>query len=166
MAFQLARFLEPNSICLQVDLKDRDEVITLLGRRLEARGLVKDTFVGAAIAREREMPTGLPLAEGMNVAVPHTDPEHVIKTGLALATLAHPAYFGSMDDPENMLPVRVVIVMALSERKAQIEMLQSIADLFQNQEILEALVAAKTPEEVLATLGRTGAGSNGSAPLA
>jgi len=134
-------------------VQSRDEAISVLGRRLEERGLVKPTFVAAAVERERTMPTGLPLGDDINVAVPHTDPEHVLRPGLALATLAQPVLFGSMDDPEQMIPVRVVFVMALSERKAQIEMLQSIAEVIQDRKTLDALLAARTVPEVLTALG-------------
>jgi len=153
MALTLARFLDPGNIYLQVDLLGRDAITSALSRGLEARGIVKETFAAAAIAREAEMPTGLLLADGLNVAVPHTDPEHVVRTGLAVATLAKPVLFGSMDDPETMLPVRVVVVMALSERKAQIEMLQAIVDLFQDGKVLRELIAARSEEEVFALLG-------------
>jgi galactitol PTS system EIIA component len=153
MASTLARYLDPANVQLQVNLPDRDAVISLLSRGLEAGGMVRDSFAAAAIARERQMPTGLPLADGLNVAVPHTDPEHVVRTGLALATLATPVMFGSMDDPETMLPVRAVIVMALSEKKAQIEMLQAIVEVFQDGEVLKSLIAATTPARALAVLG-------------
>ena len=153
MALALAQYLDVATTLVQVAVASRDEAIALLGARLEGRGLVRSSFVKAAIERERVMPTGLPLADGVNVAVPHTEPEHVIAPGLAVATLAGPVPFGSMDDPEQMLPVSVVFVMALSERKAQIEMLQSIAEVIQDRATLDGLMAARSAAEILALLG-------------
>lgn len=153
MPLALTSFLDLSTTFVGLDVADRDEAIALLGQRLEGRGLVRPTFVQAAIERERTLPTGLPLPDGVNVAVPHTDPEHVLRPGLAVATLARPVPFGSMDDPEQLIPVSVVFVMALSERKAQIEMLQSISEVIQDRKALDGLLAARTPAEVLAALG-------------
>lgn len=153
MPLALSQYLDPATTMVQIAVANRDEAIALLGAKLEGRGLVKPSFVSAAIERERVMPTGLPLADGINVAVPHTEPEHVVAPGLAVATLVQPVPFGSMDDPEQMLPVSVVFVMALSERKAQIEMLQSIAEVIQDRSTLDGLLAARSAAEVLAVLG-------------
>ena len=153
MALALSPYLDAATTLVQIAVSSRDEAIALLGAKLEGRGLVRPSFVEAAIERERTMPTGLPLADGVNVAVPHTEPEHVIAPGLAVATLAEPVLFGSMDDPEQMLPVSIVFVMALSERKAQIEMLQSIAEGIQDRATIDGLMAARSAAEVLAVLG-------------
>jgi len=69
-----------------------------------------------------------------------------------LGILDRPVEFASMDDPAQPLPVRVVFVMALAEREAQIDMLQSIVEVIQRREVLDAVVAAPSPEEVLAAL--------------
>ncbi|HET6411279.1 MAG TPA: PTS sugar transporter subunit IIA [Anaeromyxobacter sp.] len=152
MTYDLTSYLDPRTICLHLQVTDREEAIRLLGKRLEEGGIVKGSFAEAAIARERELPTGLPISDDINVAVPHTDPEHVLKPGLALGILDRPVEFASMDDPTQPLPVRVVFVMALAEREAQIDMLQSIVEVIQRREVLDAVVAARSPEEVLAAL--------------
>ena len=72
--------------------------------------------------REASMPTGLPLGGDLNIAVPHTDPEHVVTPSLALATLVRPVSFGSMDDPDEQIPVGVVMMLALADKNAQIDM--------------------------------------------
>ncbi|MDA4633637.1 PTS sugar transporter subunit IIA, partial [Escherichia coli] len=70
----------------------------------------------AVLAREAALPTGLPLGLDNNVAIPHTDPEHVLKPGLAMATLCRPVAFCNMEDPEEKLQVSVVFLMALNDK--------------------------------------------------
>ena len=149
----LQEMLDPQAICLQVEGTDAADVIGLLAARLEALGRVKGSYRDAVTERERTMPTGLPLG-AINVAVPHTDPVHVISPGLALATLRTPVLFGSMDDPDEKIPVRVVVAMALTDKNAQIDMLQRIAGFIQNPAALAALVAAETLTAAQAALSQ------------
>lgn len=150
-----SRFLDPQAIVLKAEADTPEAVIRLLGGKLQALGRVHPSFVEAVIAREATMPTGLPLGTAFNVAVPHTDPEHVIAPSLALATFDTPVVFSNMEDPDEKLPVRVVFLMALNERKRQIEMLQQIAETIQRPGAVEALAGARTVDEVWAALDQT-----------
>jgi PTS system galactitol-specific IIA component len=134
--------LVPSAVCVHLDAADWPAVLTTLGQRLHAAGFVRDSFVQAAIDRETTMPTGLPLDGEFNAAIPHTDIEHVIKPALALATLARPVEFGNMIDPEEAVLVRLVILMAMEEAKSQVEMLQEIAGVLQDPDLIAKLVAA------------------------
>ncbi|SCY22131.1 PTS sugar transporter subunit IIA [Microvirga guangxiensis] len=149
MAVDFRSILSPQAMCLGVSAQSADEVIALLGERLIAMGKVKANYTAALIERERTMPTGLPLG-AINVAVPHSDPVHVIAPAIALATLTEPVSFGSMDDPDEKLPVQIVVALALNDKDAQIEMLQAVAGFIQNPGALSALLSARTPEEAFA----------------
>ncbi|QPC88212.1 PTS sugar transporter subunit IIA [Mesorhizobium sp. NBSH29] len=153
MAKALMQFLDPEAICLGVEAIDDSAVIRLLGNRLLDLGYVKESFTEAVLAREASMPTGLPLGTEHNVAVPHTDPVHVIKPGLALATLATPVSFSNMEDPDDKLQVGVVIVMALNDKDRQIDMLQEIIGAIQTPGVLAALRNARSIEDVALVLG-------------
>lgn len=153
MANALMNYLDPGAIVLGVEAENDQAVIRLLAAKLEALGFVRPSFAEAVLAREAKLPTGLPLGGDNNVAVPHTDPEHVIKPGLALATLASPVNFANMEDPDEKLSVRVVFLMALNDKDKQIEMLQEIAGTIQSPEAIAALVNATSLEDVRAVLG-------------
>ncbi|NMC54244.1 MAG: PTS sugar transporter subunit IIA [Chloroflexi bacterium] len=144
----IVRFLEPEAVVLGLKATTAREVIDNLGGKLMQAGYVRDSFVEAALTRESSLPTGLPLAGEINAAIPHTDVEHVVKSGLALATLASPVVFKNMINPEEDVPVSLVFVMALDQPKAQVEMLQEIAGLLQNDALVSLLMQAKTYEEV------------------
>lgn len=152
MSEKMLELIVPGAVCLQLDAKDSTEVIQKLGEKLLLAGYVKDSFVKAALSRESELPTGLPLGGTYNAAIPHTDVEHVIKPGLAVATLKNPVAFKNMVDPEDTVQVRLVILMALDQPKVQVEMLQQIALVLQDSATIEGLVQASTIEEVLTSL--------------
>jgi len=148
----ILQHLDPEAICLGVEATSGREVISLLAGRLAALGRVRESFADAVLAREASMPTGLPLGGDLNIAVPHTDPEHVVTPSLALATLVRPVNFGSMDDPDEQIPVGVVMMLALADKNAQIDMLREVAELIQRPGALAALAAATSPDEIFAVL--------------
>jgi len=148
MSDKILSALEPSAVLLQISAADKAEVITELGNLLFRAGYVKPSFVQAALARERELPTGLPLDGKYNAAIPHTDVEHVIIPGLALATLSEPVIFKNMVSPEDDVPVQLVILMALDQPKSQVDMLQEISEVLQNRETIERLMAARSFSDV------------------
>ncbi|EJM98848.1 PTS sugar transporter subunit IIA [Phyllobacterium sp. YR531] len=153
MAQALMNYLDPGAILLGVEAKSDQEVIRLLAERLHSLGYVKPSFAEAVLAREAQLPTGLPLGGDNNVAVPHTDPEHVLKPGLAFAALTAPVSFSNMEDPDEKLPVRLVFLMALNDKDKQVEMLQEIAGAIQSPETIDALIKSKSVEDVSRLLG-------------
>ncbi len=148
MAQALMNYLDPGAIVLGLKAATDHDVIRILADRLQALGYVKPSFADAVIAREVMLPTGLPLGGDNNVAVPHTDPEHVLRPGLALATLVEPVSFSNMEDPDEQLQVSVVFLMALNDKDKQIEMLQEIAGTIQSPEIISALIQSESVEDV------------------
>lgn len=147
-------FLVPSSVALHYEAGDSKEVITHLGKLLFDAGYVRETFVDAALDRESRLPTGLPLSGDVNAAIPHTEVEHVLKPGLAMATLSTPVTFQNMVSPEEAVPCQLVFVMALDQPKAQIEMLQEIAGILQNPAVINSLMSANDFEEVRATFSK------------
>lgn len=156
MATTLMEFIDPAAIVLGAEAGDSEAVIRLLGGKLEALGYVKPSFVEAVLRREASLPTGLPLGYARNVAIPHTDPEHVIKPGIALAVLSQPVGFANMEDPDETVPVGYVFLLAINDKDKQIDMLQQIMDTIQSQQALEALAGARSVDEVASVLGGKG----------
>ena len=134
--------------CLpRLEAASADDVVRALAARLEAAGLVRPTFAEAAIARERVSPTGLPFA-GRKVAIPHTDPEHVLAAGAAACTLLRPVAFAAMGDPDTRLPVDVVVLLALPSVEAAQAALVGLVERFQKPEYLDALCGAADAAEL------------------
>jgi len=149
---KIADFLCEEAVILDLEASNFEEVIRVLGGKLRDQGFVKDDFVEAALERERNLPTGLPLGGDYNAAIPHVDIEYVNKPALGLATLKRDVVFYNMVESDEEVPCRLIIMLALEQPKSQVEMLQSVAAVLQNPETIRSLVNAKTREEVFTIL--------------
>ncbi|MEA3326980.1 MAG: PTS sugar transporter subunit IIA [Chloroflexota bacterium] len=145
----LGDLLVKSAIILNYSAKDAEDVVNTLGKHLFDSGYTKESFAQAALEREKTMPTGLPLSCGFNAAIPHTDIEHVLKPGVAFATLTNPVNFQNMANPEESVQVSLIFMLALDQPKAQIGMLQEIAGILQNPEVIEDLIKTSDREEII-----------------
>jgi len=148
----IKEFLCEEAVVLGLDAATSEEVIRELGGKLRDQGYVKDNFVEAALEREANLPTGLPLGGEYNAAIPHVDIEYVNKSALGLATLKQEVVFYNMVESDQEVPCRLVIMLALDQPKSQIEMLQSVAAVLQNPDTISKLVHAETVEEIFEIL--------------
>ena len=149
----LKNLLVQSAIILDCPAEDAEDIVNVLGKRLFEGGYTKESFVQAALDREKEMPTGLPLNGSFNAAIPHTDIEHVLKPGVAFATLKSPVIFHNMAVPDETVEVSMVFLLALDQPKAQIGMLQEIAGILQDPQMINDLMNAVECEEVVRIIG-------------
>jgi len=137
----------------EVDAKDWEEVIRILGKTLLDRGYVKDTYIDATIEREKKCPTGLELAGGINVSLPHADIEHVLQPAMAVARLKHEVEFKRMDDYESSVMVKMVFMPAITNPRSYVQILKRLTTVFKNPEEVKKLSEA-SPEELKELLAK------------
>lgn len=113
---------------------------------LTEQGYAKDTYAQAIVDREANFPTALDMS-GLNVAIPHCDVANVNKAAFCMAVLKHPVDWHKMDEPEETCKVSVVVMLALTEAHAHLEMLQKVIAFVQDQELVAKVVASDTPEQ-------------------
>jgi PTS system galactitol-specific IIA component len=133
-----------------------EEALRAVAGRLLETGYVHPSFPDAVVAREVEFPTGLP-TEPIGVAIPHSDPEHVVTTTVALATLAEPVRFQQMaGEPEDTVEVSIIVMLAVAEAKAQVQFLSRVISAIQDADLCAALLRAGDADELFQVLDRTG----------
>lgn len=142
----LENFLDENYIFLNCEFMDKVEALTELSNRLHEKDKVKESFKEAILEREKNYPTGL-LLNGLNVAVPHADPEHVINPTLEIATLENPVNFKRMDDPSKDVDVSIMFVFAVNNPDTHLSMLQETFQLMQMNGFREELMACKSSKD-------------------
>ncbi len=145
-------YLCDEAVIIGLDAGNSEQVIRKLGGKLRNLGYVKENFIEAALEREANMPTGLPLGGEYNAAIPHVDIEYVNQSALGLATLKQDVVFYNMVENDVEVPCRLVFMLALDQPKSQIEMLQSVAAVLQDPEMVKKLVSAETPEDIFSIL--------------
>ncbi len=141
-------YLDKDLIRVGVTAKNRDEVIQTLGELMEEKAIVKPTYIQAVLDREKIYPTGLP-TKGISVAIPHTDSSHVKKSAIALAILENPVEFNMMGgDGSEQIQAEIVFLLAISDSKAQIELLKKLMKLFQNDEVLSQIASQSNVDSI------------------
>jgi PTS system galactitol-specific IIA component len=137
-----------------------EDVVKALAQKLLAGGHVRASFEAAVVLREKRSPTGLPFP-GQGVAMPHAEPEHVLHSAIAVASLAKPVSFRQMGAPGTKLHVSLVIMPALTAKEQAAGELARLVTLLQDEALRSALSRAPTSRamyEALAGLAAQGRG--------
>ncbi len=134
-------------IALNLEVKNKEEVIQELGKRMFEKGYVKSTYIDAVLEREKTLPTGLDIGE-MCVAIPHTDSKHVNESNVALAVLKNPVEFRNMIDPSKKVEVMVVFLLAINDPDSRVTLLSKLMSVFQNVELLKQIKSSSSTQEV------------------
>ncbi|MEM1532507.1 MAG: PTS sugar transporter subunit IIA [Desulfurococcaceae archaeon] len=118
---------------------ERNELLTLLSKKLYEMGYVKETYWKALLEREEKYPTGLVIKEDFNVAIPHADVEHVEKEALVIVKTDRVVTFRKMDEQEVEIPVDVVFLLVIKEPKGYVKFLAKLTELFTNEEFIKMI---------------------------
>lgn len=140
-------------VLLNVEGETREEVLRNISKVLLEKGIVKDTFSDALLAREAEYPTGLAIGE-INFAIPHTHPEHINEIAVTIAVPKHPVVFLDMGDQESEVMASVVVCLTLKKMDDNIKMLPALMEFFANEDHLRAILACTEPAQVMALLAK------------
>lgn len=134
-------------IITPLQAENSTEAIQILGERLHLGGFVKDTFVKAVLEREKTFATGLPTPK-IQVAIPHADIEHVLRSALAIGVLEEPVPFGEMGNPNSVVDVKIVCMLAVTQSETLVSLLQQLVGIFQDVEVLKSIVEAADAAEI------------------
>ena len=145
----LAQLVAPEHVVLGCEAVSSDQVIRILSSLLEASGNVEPGYADACILREATDPTGLP-TEGAAVALPHADPDLVVRSAIAVAVPLAAVPFRQMGDPDVEVRAEAVFLLAMSGPEGQLSALRQVAEFIQDPVRVRALVDARQPEEVRA----------------
>lgn len=137
--------IEKELIFVKRNFKDNIEALSFLADQLKEKQKVKPTFKEKVLFREENYPTALS-NDKLAVTIPHANWQEVRQSALAIATLNKPVIFKNITKPKQDLKVQIIIMLAISQPKAEVKMLQKLTFLVQNQKYLSNLLAYKRPE--------------------
>lgn len=145
--------LDENVVHLHVLAEDSEDIIATLSEGLKRHQYVKESFLLSILEREKVFPTGLPLAT-MGVAIPHTDPEHVIRPMISVAVLENPVEFIVMGSENTKVSVEIVLMLAISDPAKQLSLLEKLMSVFQNDAAMSQLKNAASAKELVEVLDK------------
>lgn len=133
---------------LDLDVKNTDEFFQVMSEKAKCLGYITEHFLTAIKNREEEFPTALP-TQPYPVAIPHSDPIHIIKQFIAPVRLKHAINWCEMANNDSILQVRVVFLLGFKGEAGHVELLQVLLENFQDENIMESLLKAETKEKYL-----------------
>lgn len=120
-----------------------DEAIRLVGELLVEAGAATPEHVDAAVQREWEHPTGLPAR--VPFALVHTDAPGALRLAASVGIFDEPVPFRRMDDPNEVLQVHLVVMLAVPERHMQADLLSRLITALGTRELANRLL--ELPQE-------------------
>ena len=126
-----------------------DELVDQIAKELSDE-YVKDSYAEAVKVREQEFPTGLK-TQNLNIGIPHTDPEHILKPFVYFAKNESKIDIRQMGDNEPM-ESEYFFFLGINDSKSQVGLLSELMELFMNEDFVEKLTKAKDIEEIINAL--------------
>lgn len=105
-------------------------------KELVELGYVTDGYFEAVVEREASFPTGLAL-ETMSIAIPHTNPEFIVKPFIAAYHLKKPIEFTQMATQDVKVQSELILALGIKKPQEQVGMLSKIIDVLSNQLFLK-----------------------------
>lgn len=142
-------------IQLDWEVENQTEFFDKMAAKLVDLGYVKETFADAIKTREANFPTALPV-EPFPVAIPHADPQHIIKPFIACTRLKNPIKWCEMANNDVEHDVKFIFMLGFlgghgdaDGSNEHVELLQILVMNFQKPEVMDRLVNAKTEDEYM-----------------
>ena len=140
----ITQYMTEELVALDVDLQTGPEVIVYLAEMAERTGVVSNAgeLEQALLEREKLGSTGV----GHGLAIPHV---HVETQQIAAAFLRTAAGidYGAIDGNPSQL--FFLVISSKADKKGYLNVLASIATKAKHKDVLEALMNASSPQEVL-----------------
>lgn len=121
-------------IVVKENYSDKVDFLGRVSDYLIENGYVVPEYKSEIIRRENEFPTGL-VTKSINVSIPHSETEYVIKEGIVIAIPPEKIKFRRMDAPDQEIEVEVSFLLLLKDKSKHITVLQQLAELLQWEDL-------------------------------
>jgi galactitol PTS system EIIA component len=138
-------FIDKENIFINPKIRSYLELFRLFHKSLFEKGYVKKDFYRSLAEREKSYPTGLD-TRPIKIAIPHTDPDMIIKEGLALAVVDTPLAFEKMGSPGSIIQVNIIFLLLIKNNKARFY--QNLLNKIRNSDILQRIYKTETRQDL------------------
>ena len=114
------------------------ELFARVGKLAIDSGWAREGFIQALTEREARYPTGLHTA-GVEVAIPHADPEWTLQPGMVVCIANPPVPFQPMGGLGGEVQARFIFLLTIPSAEAHIDFLQALATVIEDEERLKEL---------------------------
>ena len=124
----------------------RDELLRHLAGLMAGQGYVDEVYGDKIVEREASYPTGLQFGD-IAIALPHGDPAYVRQSAAAVARCPGVKFHG-MEDPDEEIPVDLVVMLAVKDPDAHLAVLNNLMQMFTKPEMCRDVLKASDPTEI------------------
>ncbi len=145
----------PELVFFDFEATDEWDFFKKMSDTLKEKGYVRDSWHDAICAREKSFPTGLQF-ENNGVAIPHVDPENIVKPYIAIIKPKAPIDFAPMADMVDH-PVHTELIInlgLLAHAEDQVAVLQAMMGIFMDEEATAEIMAQDTPEGIIDAIAK------------
>ncbi|HFZ8994449.1 TPA: PTS sugar transporter subunit IIA [Citrobacter freundii] len=143
----LKTLLTPDVVQVVESAKDWRDAVAIACRPLIENGSIEPRYVEAIYHSHEAI--GPYYVVGPGIAMPHARPEEgANKVALALTLITNGVNF----DADENDPVRLLIVLAATDSTSHIEAISQLAQLFDNEQDVQTILTANTPQDVLSVI--------------
>lgn len=142
--------LSEDLIILNVEGDDFKDVVKNVSKKLKEKGLINEKYENAVMERETKFPTGL-MTKFINVAIPHTDPEHIKQPFVCVVKTKELINMKQMGDNQE-IKVKDFFFLGITEPKKQVSLLKEIMDLLMNDSFVLEYKDSNNKKQVMSTI--------------
>ncbi len=145
----------PELVFFDFEATDEWDFFAKMSDTLKEKGYVRDSWHDAICAREKSFPTGLQF-EKIGIAIPHVDPENIVKPYIAIIKPKAPIDFAPMADMVDH-PVHTELIInlgLLAHAEDQVAVLQAMMGIFMDEEATAEIMAQDTPEGIIDAIAK------------
>ncbi|WP_295883239.1 PTS sugar transporter subunit IIA [uncultured Anaerococcus sp.] len=139
--------IDEKYIHLDSEYDSKEDLLKYLTETMLKDDIIKDTFYENLMERESKYPTGLNTGD-IKVAIPHTNPEHVKRAAISIATLKKPIRFKNMENSTQDIDADLVFMLAVDNPEKQVPLLVKLMSIFSQKEKLEEIKNSKDKSEI------------------
>lgn len=137
-------------ISINVEVNSEEQLFSYVAKKLKERRYVNDSYLEGITKREEEFPTGL-ITKNLNIALPHSDPEYIIEPFIYVVRSNNDVTVKQMGDNQEM-KVKDFFFLGIKEPSGQVGVLQSLMNLFMNNDFTKEYINAQSQEEIFNTI--------------
>ena len=145
----------PELVFFDFEATDEWDFFKQMQRKLQDMGYVKEGWYDAITQREKSFPTGLQF-EKIGIAIPHVDPENIVKPYIAVIKPKTTIDFAPMADMVDH-PVHTALIInlgLLAHAEDQVAVLQAMMGIFMDEDATAEIMAQDTPEGIIDAIAK------------
>lgn len=148
-----SKLIKSELVFFEQKFNNQEDFFKEVSEKLLKLGYVTEGYYKAVIEREASYPTGLEL-EKISIAIPHTNPEYIVKPFIAAYHLSNEVEFTQMATQDVKIKSELILALGIKEPQEQVGMLSKIIEVLNDFEFVKEYRSLSNQEQLVKLLKR------------